>query len=202
MSTWLLRAFLCGAIPLAVGIGIYSVWLFTEAPALEPAGVFTIEIGTLAFLAGLVCLAIYVRQSRARGLPVGLLPWLAFGILLANFPAAAIIIASVDDIKFGFHIEVVNESPEMLRSVQVVGAGNDLTFDAVPPGARVKRRYDIKETSHGGDSAEPLQVSGLIGRQPIQTVISGYYCSGMAMNMTVTIHPDRSVVVNPSPRRD
>ena len=95
-------ALFCGACPLVVGVTVFLLWLITHWDWLEMAGICTIGCGILLFIVGACSLIITHHTERTvYNVPRGKL-WrstlLCAGLLLSNFLAAAVIIATVDNI--------------------------------------------------------------------------------------------------------
>jgi hypothetical protein len=88
MNLWHRIALVCGLIPLIIGISVFCSWILTRWDWLMLAGFFTVVIGFLLFLGGLVSLLIASRRARQHGMPYKQKNLFIFGLLLLNFPVA------------------------------------------------------------------------------------------------------------------
>jgi len=95
-------ALLCGAAPLAVGIGILLLWILTRADFLEEAGFWCIAGGTVSVVLGLLLLIVWSQKRDPKSST-----WKAnlgaIVLLLINFPAAAGTITVVLALKYPLH---------------------------------------------------------------------------------------------------
>lgn len=95
---------LCSAIPLAVGICDFLLWLPTRWEALEIAGLCVICIGTIFVAAGLVVVCVHWFFSRWRSnAPASWWPSrlevLTVALLLSNFLFAAAIVVVIGNLR-------------------------------------------------------------------------------------------------------
>ncbi len=101
-------ALLCGAAPLAAGIGILLLWIVTRADALEEAGAGCILLGTVSVVLGVLLLVLWSRKLDPKAST-----WKAnlgaVVLLLINFPAAAGAIAVAYALKHPVHEIVIED---------------------------------------------------------------------------------------------
>lgn len=148
-SYW--TAIVCGALPLVAGVSFFLLWIYTRQRWLMAAGGYTMLVGPVLFAFGLVSLLFYwlraprntpnEREQRARESLV------ALGLLLANFPAAAIIVAAFFVIFDRYVVLVKNESDRPLIQVRIVGAGSNFEAPQIESGG--VRSYSWWDTSDG-----------------------------------------------------
>lgn len=186
-------ALFCGATPLLVGLSIFFLWLFTHWQWLMIAGILTLAAGPVMFVFGLLNLAHFVGLARREPnlAPRRLRPamFCSGSLLLANLPAAAGILAAVIAIETAYTVTVHNASGRPLEDVQVRGGGCDVFFGSIPPGGMARRSFWIRDDGELAFHATGGPVTYSVAN------ISGYVTNGQGGQRTVTVNPDRSIIV-------
>jgi hypothetical protein len=132
MRHFFLAAILCGALPLILGMTIYSLWRATGADWLMLAGLLNIGLGCLLLGAGSLCLALYARRARAAAIPAWRIRVFAAGaLLLLNFPAAAMLVVQAETVRTTFTVTVVNRSSLAHEALTVTGPADHFELGTV-----------------------------------------------------------------------
>jgi hypothetical protein len=156
----LVCALLCGAIPLAVGSGIFILWCGTGWDWLQGAGLLTIWAGLFAVFGGALCLVAFIAESfgarRRLGWRDGAVCLLALALLAANVPACAAIIDAVvrlDRARWSIDraeelyregaVRVVNASGAPAEDVRIIGLPSGGELGAIPPGGGSVAFFDV-----------------------------------------------------------
>ena len=144
-SRLLHAAFICGLLPLRTGVGIFLLWFMVRWGWLIVAGVFTIYGSVLSVLVGLGFLVAHVVK-RPAGERKSSLIWStpALGVLLVNFPAAALVAVAALDILTCFTVTVANNGPTTLDSFVVSGGGVEVDFGPIAPSQALTRHFFIQ----------------------------------------------------------
>lgn len=170
-------AWICGSLPLLIGVSTFVLWMATGWSWLELVGIFTILFGTILVLVGFAALTMHEAPgrtvSRARRLVA---PFACAIVLLSNFPAAATIVYTVVAIETRYVVEVHNATSEPLDGVRLFGGGCDVALGSILPGdtARSSLRFARDGT---------LEFECRQGARPVSTTIEEYvtgYASGRA----------------------
>lgn len=174
-------AIACGALPMTIGSAIFFAWLVTRWSWLEGAGVINIFAGLLLFLIGVVTLCVYLARERRRP-NSSAKRWavLAGGLLLANFPAAAVYGFAVIYIMSHYHVLVINESGETIDSFMLRSPGLEIELGPLRPGA-TRSRYLSFPTEGTLDFAARQQQLRFGGE------IEGYVTGNMDGDTTVHV---------------
>ena len=107
-------AILCGAVPLALGVLTFAAWLATGWRELMMAGLIVLYLGFAAFIIGVTALTRFLiaaresgqvsfKKARRKALATS-------ALLLANFPAAAVIVLAVGLLETTYSVTVVTYS--------------------------------------------------------------------------------------------
>lgn len=92
-------AWLCGLLPLVVGVAIFLLWLATHWPWLELAGLFTILGGFVVSLIGVLALITHVVLSLRASSPLSRWFWpsqlACISLIVANYAVAEAIVSYV-----------------------------------------------------------------------------------------------------------
>src|SRR3954453_22494922 len=137
-------ALLCWAIPLAVGVTTFLLWLLTEADGLMVVGFVTLLVGALLAFVASMMLVLHVfgrfegprpsmrsRIAQASGVAV---------LLLGNFASAYGIVQAVESIQLSSHVTVVNAGTATIDSFVVTGPSFRTELGPVAPGKRKRVR--------------------------------------------------------------
>ena len=132
-------AWALGALPLALGISIFALWVWLRAPGLEDAGLILLfPAGPLLVATSAVCMGIDIYKARRTGSVSRkrlTLQTLALAALLAsNFLAAGVIVNKAFEIMTRYTASVANHSSLPLQAVRIHGGGTDATLGDIPPG--------------------------------------------------------------------
>ena len=185
---------MCGVAPLVVGTCVFLLWWLVRWDALMTVGMLTMLGGTIAFVVGVVCLAVYLRRAaRMHAYPVKRLVvqgLLAGGLLLANFPAAAGMAVFAFHEKTKYAILLVNDSPEPLERFAVSISHSHQTVECgpVPPHTSARRSFSVW-------SEGELRYRALQHGQQIEGVIDGYVTPHVGGDKTIVVTPRLHVTV-------
>lgn len=187
MPRFLKTAILCGAMPLLVGTLIYGLWRFTRWHWLEAAGLFTIPLGFAAFIAGAVSLLCHLKRElrvveRAKRGPLWVRALLVGGLLLINFPAAALYTLSAIEVATRYTIHVHNDSDQPVQSLVVTGPDIRVELGPLVPGQQARRHLHFRGDGTLDFSAcqQELQFSGQL---------DGYVTGGLGGEKSIRIRP-------------
>ncbi len=183
----------CGALPLVIGLIIFISWLATGWRWLEKAGFYTLFGGLVFFVAGIMALLIWFVRTNQSGLPRRHGTIVSAGVLLANFPVAAVIIWSVLAIESTYYLTIKNNSTVLLSEVHFFGQGYDLNIGKIPPGEKLKLKL---HPAVSGESS--LILHGNCGNNSFTNIVEGYFEAGNGGKAVVTVGADRKIgVENP-----
>ena len=176
---------LLGAIPLALGISIFLLWIMTDWTLLAFLGALTLYAGVLSVLTGMIYLVVWLVKAVRSPSPSSKNPWrsAAFtaGLLLINFPAARVILWAVDEIERTYTVVIRNHTGHPIHAASISG-GTPVSLGTLQPGACVSRMF-----RHAKSAA--VIVSGELNGQTIKINVSGYTLGGRHYR-NVTILPD------------
>ena len=185
-------ALISGALPLLVGVSLFTLWIITRWDWLIMAGVFALYGGVAIFCVGAVALARFcwlafsTPELPRRRLWISTLGCAA--LLLSNFAVAGCITVTAIVIETRYTVIVHNASEQPLSGVRVFGGGCEVDFGTIPPDGVVRRSSWIQ---HDGE----LEFRALRGATTYKKTIDGYVTGNMGGNLTVTINPDDTISV-------
>ena len=175
-------AILSGATPLLTGVLIYGSWRLTQAEWLMSAGLINIVAGLAMFLAGVICLSMRSTRvvvgdvaTRRRFSAIRKLAWV---MLIANFPAALLIVHSVIVIKTRYTVTVVNESKTPIDSFMVIGPSVRVELAPIPANGKVTKHFRFS-----GEGS--LEFETRVGQMKTNDLIDGYVTSNLGGANTV-----------------
>jgi hypothetical protein len=184
-----------GVSPLLVGSLIYGVWRVTRWHWLETAGLFTVVLGSAAFVAGMIALVLHVlregkdgRMARSRLWPKGVL---VGGVLLANFPAAFFFILSAIDVSARYTLRLHNDSDRPIESLVVTGPGVRLEFGPIAPGRDL--RWLLHFAGEGPLDFSARQSGFLFGGQ-----LDGYVTTGSGGEKSIRVRRGAEYEIKPA----
>ena len=173
----------CGALPLVVGCGVFSLWLLTGYHGLEQLGALTILVGVILFFVGAICLVADVSQAQAGVSRPGR-NWKrarAAALLLANFPVAVAIVGAAANIQSRVTVVVQNAGTTTIDSFVVAAPGVSREVGPIPPGASRRTRF----TASTDGSVDFTMVRG--NTKSTGTAI-GYVTKGAGGSGTVVVN--------------
>ncbi len=175
-------AWLCGLLPLTVGIAIYLVWELTQWNPLLLAGLVTLYAGTVCVAVGLVCVLVDAVTQRRAGIswgPVARRGAKPAGVLLLNLPVGLVILALVLLSLTRFTVVLRNESSEVISRFELAAPGVEEVLEGLAPGtsASVAMHFDSQ-----GELAYTAEVGGRV----TEGIIEGYVSSNTGGRSTVT----------------
>lgn len=185
-------AWLCGAVPLFLGTAIFLLWLIVRWDWLVIAGGVVLFAGVPVVVVGFGALARFwwvtsrTPNVSPRRLRVATLA--SAGLLLTNFPVAAVIVWAALAIDTRYTVVVHNASQVQLDRVRVFGGGCDASYGSLPPGATASRSFWIR-----GDGVIVLRASS--GDDGLEQSISSYVTVGGGGHLTVTVEQDKRIAV-------
>lgn len=187
MSLALKTALFCGAGPLLLGTLIYTTWHVTRWTWLETAGLFMIAAGTISVTIGAVFLVRHVWREFQATRSLRPKRWLQMvmvgGLLLVNFPAAAIFTLSAINVVTRYTVRVLNESGNAIESFVVTGPGVRMELGPIAPGRRV-----VRHLGFCGDG--PLDFTARQGQSTFRGVLEGYVTGGVGGDTTIRLMPE------------
>jgi len=177
-----------GAVPLMLATLIYTTWRFTRWSWLESAGLILIFVGFVSVVTGAVFLVRHLwrelRLPRTFRFVSGLQAVLVGGLLLVNFPAAAIFTLSAINVVTRYTVHVFNESGSPIESFVVTGPGVQVELGPIASGHRVQR--------HLGFAGEgPLDFTAHQGQSDFVGQLDGYVTGGLGGDTTIRVLPER-----------
>ncbi len=187
MSIWYKLSLISGLAPLTIGFLIFFGWLSTRADCLMFAGTYNIMAGLAFFLFGLVCLFVYGQQERESGnaYPVKK-SLISLGVLLFNFPAAALALYSAYYVTSTSVATVQNNSSFEVNDL--VLTERDLSYPLPPigPGQEITEYVHFK---YEGSVDYRLTLNGSIK----EGIMFGYVSNGMGGSATLVIKRDGTI---------
>ena len=111
------------------------------------------------------------------------------GLLLVNFPAAAIFTLSAINVVTRYTVRVLNESGNAIESFVVTGPGVRVELGPVAPGHRVKRHLGFS-----GDGS--LEFTARQGQSNFRGVLDGYVTGGLGGDTTIRVLPERQIEIH------
>lgn len=172
MSRLLKSAIALGASPLIIGTLIYFTWRITRWSWLEMMGLATLLIGIVAFFGGMICLTLHLKrqtkfnQTAQRSLIIQTL-WVG-GLLIVNFPVAAIYASSAIDILTRYTVRVYNDSSQAIESFVILGPNIQTEIGPIPAGKKaVQHNYPkgdgcLRFTARQGQSCFDGELEGYV----------------------------------------
>ncbi len=170
-----------------VGCLIFFGWLGTRADWLIFAGIYNIMAGLVLFLFGLLCLFVYGQKERKSGnaYPVRR-SLISLGLLLFNFPAAALALYSVQYVMSTSVVTVQNNSSFEVIDLALTEKDFSYPFPAVGPGQEIIEYFHFKSES---SVDYRLTLNGSIK----EGIMFGYVSNGTGENATLVIKKDGTV---------
>jgi hypothetical protein len=192
MSTEYRLSLWCGALPLACGISLFALWYLIRAAFLAEAALALLRGGWMLIVVGLISLLLHLSWqyhigivSRPQLLRQGLL---SGGLLLANFPAAAAVIAAAAFIASSYTLCIQNRSGQTVSSMRVTGGGVAEDLGTLRPGELAVRRLWFSEDGSLGFDAR-------LGDRVLEETVENYVTNGLGGDATVVVKPNGSIEV-------
>ena len=192
MNLWHRVALTYGLLPLIVGIAVFSVWLLTRWDWLMFAGLYTIGIGLILFVGGLISLLIASRRARQQGIPYKQKNLLILGVLLINFPVALAMMFYAHHLMTIYDVLIINELGTPLNQIILTDpAGEHYAINDVAAHSQTHHEFHF-----GGEGS----VSYEIKSAPIEQsgVLVGYITSGLGGQVTMRIDYEGKVTASES----
>lgn len=153
----------------------------------------TLFFGTIAFLLGIVLLGAHLvsewSKSRPRRIPLWLQCLLVGLLLLSNFPVAAFILWSVNDVQNSYRGIVINESEQHIESMVVDVCGQQMELGSIAPGKQVETTTSIKQEGS-------ITFTARQGNRQLAGEVEGYAHRGSASSKTIRIRPNHQVEIS------
>ncbi len=189
MSIWYKLSLASGLIPLIIGGLIFFSWLVTRADWLMLAGIYNIMAGLALFLCGLGFLLVYGQKERKLGIGYPVKRTLILlGILLFNFPTAALVLYSAEYIISTSTATVKNSSLFEVTDMVLIEREQSYPFPPIAPGQEVIEHFHFK---YEGSVDYKLSLNGSIKTG----IMFSYVTGGMGENATMVIHSDGAVEI-------
>lgn len=189
----LLTAFLCGAVPIAIGTAILLAFDYTRQPLLEIALLFLLPIAFACL--GVGCNALY--HALAAHHPPTWVPsrrnWFAAATaattLLSGPLLAGYYIVLAMEIATQYRITVRNQSSDAIESGSLIGPGIQVELAPLARGAEVLHRLDFV-----GDGSLTFTIKQ-VNRNPLSGMIEGYVTGNLSGDAELQISGDGGVTV-------
>ncbi|MBL4883484.1 MAG: hypothetical protein JKY95_02975 [Planctomycetaceae bacterium] len=178
-------AVVCGAVPLICGISIFLLWLLTRWEWLMGAGLITLGVGIVLFLIGILSLFVY-WTSGDRDKRNNTMARFCAGLLLINFPVAGLIVVAFVSVINCYTVVVHNDSPEVIRNINISGGGCEALIDSIPPNGSARRSFWIQ---YDGEIVFQASSKSHVYRE----VVDDYVTNGMGGRTEVTVEPDGTI---------
>ncbi|MCP4254413.1 MAG: hypothetical protein GY775_13600 [Candidatus Scalindua sp.] len=189
MSIWYKLSLASGLIPLTTGCLIFFSWLVIRADWLMLAGIYNIMAGLALFVCGLGFLLVYGQKERKSGNRYPLKRTLiSLGILLFNFPAAALALYSAEYIITTSTATVINNSSFEVIDMVLIEREQSYPFPPIAPGQEVIEHFHFK---YEGSVDYKLSLNGSVKTG----VMFGYVTGGMGDNATMVINSEGAVEI-------
>jgi hypothetical protein len=191
MTPLIRAAIWCGALPLVAGLGVLVAWAYTSQSWLPVAGLAVLGVGVLLFICGAGALL----AQRHHDLLAGEVPRsnratkAAWGLLLANFPIAALCVFGGLYLHARYTVEVVNETGVPIERVEITSPGIAESVGPIAPAAKTRCRFIIP-----GDGT--LTFTAHAGGKEITGTVDGYVTNGMGGDRRVILQPDGKFTVH------
>lgn len=189
MSIWYKLSLASGLTPLTTGGLIFISWLVTRADWLMLAGIYNIMAGLALFVCGLVFLLVYGQKERkiSNNYPIKR-TLISLGILLLNFPAAALAIYSAEYISSTNTATVINNSSFEVADMVLRERDRSYPFPPIAPGQEVTEEIHFK---YEGSVDYKLSLNGSVKTG----IMFGYVTGGMGESATMVITTDGAVEI-------
>lgn len=189
MNIWYKLTLSCGLTPLIAGSVIFIAWLSTREDWLVLAGMYNLMLGLALFTCGLIFLFTYgqkeLKDGRAYPIKRSLI---SLGILLFNFPAAALALYSADYIVNTSTATVVNNSPFEITDLILSEKNLGYPFPPIASGQEVTEKFHFK---YEGAVNYKLSLNGAAK----EGVMFGYVTGAMGENATMVISRNGAVEI-------
>ena len=178
-------AIACGATPLLAGTAIYLGWRVTRLDVFIGLGMINIAAGLLLFTIGVGCLLVQRHRDHhgTNGGGSSRRAWLIGGLLLVNFPAAAVYGVSAIDVMGRETVRIINDSGARIDNVVLLGPGVKNAVGPIPAGGRVRRYLRF-----AGDGT--LEFSARQNEVAMQGELEDYVTGGWGGDVTLHLLPD------------
>ncbi len=189
MSIWYKLSLASGLTPLTIGCLIFFSWLVTRADWLVLAGIYNITAGLALFFCGLGFLFVYGRIERKLGNNYPIKRTLiSLGILLFNFPVAALALYSAEYIISTNTAAVINNSSYEVTDMVLSEREQSYPFPPITPGQEVIEHFHFK---YEGAVDYKLSINGAVKTG----VMFGYVTGGIGESATMVITSDGTVEI-------
>jgi hypothetical protein len=187
MGIWYKLSLASGLTPLIAGCIIFLSWLATRADWLMLAGVYNIMAGLALFVCGLGFLLVYGQKERklTDRYPVKR-TLISLGILLFNFPVAALALYSAEYIISTSTAIVINNSPFEITDLVISEREQSYPFPPIAAGQEVIEYFHFK---YEGSVNYKLSLNGSVKTG----VMFGYVTGGMGESATMVISSNGAV---------
>lgn len=171
----------CGLVPMLCGVLIFTGWLITRADWLVIAGLANISGGFLLFLCGLLFIGAFIRSEHkvGNGFPLNK-SLIALGILLFNFPLAAMALYAAEYLMGTSTLSIKNDSPYAITDVFLKERDLTYRFPNIPSNEEATQTFHFK---YEGSVEFGLTLNG----NEKHGILFGYVTGGMGANATMII---------------
>lgn len=192
MNRWHRIAFICGLLPFLAGTTIFAVWLLTRLDWLILAGYFTIIIGLLLFVGGLVSIFVATRKAKQQATPYKRKNLLILVVLLLNFPVAMGMASYALHLMTIYDVLIINELEKPIDQIVFTDpVGKNYPIYDVPPHSQTHHEFNFD-----GEGSVNYQIKSTTIEQ--SGILIGYITSSLGGHVTVKISSDGTISVNES----
>lgn len=134
---WLLLAFICGSLPLVLGLSVFGAYRATRMDLLLTVGGAIILAGLSMAILGAGSIVMFIRRARLSQLSLRQIrtrATCASALLLSNFPVALFCILITAQGMSIERIDLTNDSLNSLRNVAITWPGGETTISELGPG--------------------------------------------------------------------
>lgn len=184
MKLWYRYSLVCGLIPLLLGTATFFWWFITDLHDLFLVGYFVILGGIVLFLAGMVCVLVYVLKARRAQSRYKRAAVASVTVLLLNFFVCAGYILIAVRMTTTYIVIVTNDYREPIRDLVLKDPADGIYgISTVQPGAIAKACFRFK-----GEGAVTYAMTSRGSAQTGQLV--GYVTSGYGGTAKLSLSQD------------
>ncbi len=169
---------------MTIGVAAFATWYFTRLGFLMLVGIFTIYLGVVCVIAGLIALLVYeYRCLRAGDKPDAKKGVFPLVVMLLNFPLAILIVSVSLNLMARYTVTVVNETGFDVNNISFVGP--DIEVDTGPVKSQKSRTVTMRFETAGS-----LRYHGSFNAQEVDGIVAAYVAKNRGGNTLLIIRED------------